>query len=180
MYLRNLKPTRYIPQGSEEKSFPDIPAVVYLYSGRNGGPSAVAYGGKRNRPDWHFRFRNAEQRDAQITEWVAGLRASKTFKEEYRKTRKTSEHARGAQNLKADLAKAFPGVSFSVTSKSFSMGDSIHVSWTGGPSAEAVGKIAGKYQHGWFDGMEDLYHYDHSRDYSRGSAKYVHWTRHAG
>ena len=35
MYLRNLKPTRYIPQGSEEKSFPDIPAVVYLYFRKN-------------------------------------------------------------------------------------------------------------------------------------------------
>lgn len=67
-----------------------------------------------------------------------------------------SGHAGGAANLKAELAKAFPGVVFSVKSDSYSMGEAIRVSWTDGPTGDQVREITGKYQTGGFDAMQDL------------------------
>ncbi len=74
---------------------------------------------------------------------------------------KTSS-ARAAFNLKEELKRAFPGVKFSVTSDSFSMGNSVDVRWSLGPSVKAVEAIADKYQSGSFNGMEDIYEYDRS------------------
>ena len=172
--------TRYIPTGSTERRFDDIPAVVYHYGGRDSKPAAIAYGGKRNKPDWHFRFATEERREEKITEWTDGLKARNAYKAKQKEQMKghPSAHAQGSANLKADLQRNFPGVKFSVKSKSYSMGNSIHVSWTDGPTGKQVDLIAGSYQHGHFDGMQDIYEYDHTRSYDRGSAKYVNCSRH--
>jgi hypothetical protein len=77
---------------------------------------------------------------------------------------KTSSHARAAANLRNELRRAFPGVKFRVTSKSFSMGDSVHVAWELGPTTEEVEVRACKYQDGRFDGMQDLYEDDNSAE----------------
>lgn len=172
--------SRYIPTGSTERRFDDIPAIVYLYDGKEGKPAAIGYGGKRSKPDWHFRFANEERREAKITGWIEGLRAHTAYRAEQKEKMKghPSSHAQGAASLKADLEKNFPGIKFSVRSKSFSMGDSIGVSWTDGPTSEQVDLIAGAYQEGHFNGMEDIYEYDHTRTFDRGSAKYVTTSRH--
>ena len=60
---------------------------------------------------------------------------------------KTSSHARAAKNMKQELKRAFPYVKFSVTSDSFSMGNSINVSWDNGAAAESVNAIVKKYQY---------------------------------
>ncbi len=93
---------------------------------------------------------------------------------------KTSSHALGAKNLRAELKRAFPAVKFSVRSESYSGGDSIHVGWTDGPLLEDVDKISGKYQEGSFDGMTDCYNYDHENVWPDvfGGAKYVSESRH--
>ncbi len=177
--MRRFKQIRYIPEGSTERRFEEIPAVVYLYTNRNGKPTAIAYGGKRNKPDWHYNFPSEERREERITEWIEGLKAHAERIKEYRQKRKSdpSRHALGAKNLKLDLEKNFPGVKFSVRSDSFSMGDAIRVSWTDGPTTDQVSMIGDRYQHGHFNGMEDIYEYDHEGDYSRGSAKYVSYSR---
>lgn len=60
-----------------------------------------------------------------------------------------------AKIIRAELAEAFPGVKFSVRSKSYSMGCSISVRWTNGPSVKAVEAITDcRYGHG-FDAMTD-------------------------
>lgn len=85
-----------------------------------------------------------------------------------------SSHAHGAGNIRRELKVAFPGVKFSVTSKSYSGGDSIDIAWVDGPTTGRVEKIVGKYAEGHFDGMDDSYSY--SRDqFPRvfGGAKYV-------
>lgn len=176
--MRRYPVTRYIPKDAEERRFDDIPAVVYLYE-KNGTPLAVAYGGKRNKPDWHFGFANPERREQKIIEWIASLKAHTENIKAYREKRKEnpSDHAKGAANLKADLEKNFPGVKFSVRSDTFAGGNAIRVSWTDGPTEKDVQEIADQYQHGWFDGMTDCYNYT-SGDYSRGSAKWVTWSRH--
>lgn len=90
--------------------------------------------------------------------------------------------ARAAANLKKELTAAFPGVRFSVTSDTFSMGNSVTASYTDGPAFETVTDITGKYQNGHFNGMEDIYEYDRSAfgaavDSVLGRAKYVHADR---
>lgn len=74
-----------------------------------------------------------------------------------------SEQARAAQLIRGELKAAFPGVKFSVTSQSFSGGNSIGVSWEGNPEIANVNKIIKKYQYGSFNGMTDSYDYDNNR-----------------
>ena len=91
-------------------------------------------------------------------------------------TREKSEHAAAAQAIRQDLKKAFPGVKFRVRSSSFSMGNSVDVDWTDGPTRSEVDRIIGRYQYGHFDGMQDLYEYSNRRD-DLPQAKYVSGSR---
>lgn len=87
-----------------------------------------------------------------------------------------SSWALGAANIRTELAKAFPGIKFSVTSESFSMGCSIDIRWQNGPTSDEVNAITKKYEYGRFDAMQDLATIDHAAfDWSRifGGAKYV-------
>jgi len=79
-----------------------------------------------------------------------------------------------AKNIRIELSKAFPGQKFSVTSESYSGGDSVDVHWTDGPTDDEVNKIINKYQYGTFDGMEDIYNY-HTTVFNNtfGDTKYV-------
>lgn len=93
-----------------------------------------------------------------------------------------SDHARAAKNLRIELSKTFPGIKFSVKSSSFAGGNDVTISWTLGPTRKEVKTIADKYQDGHFDGMIDLYEYDHSAfgsavDTVLGRAKYVSESR---
>ena len=83
-----------------------------------------------------------------------------------------SEAARAAQAIRQELRRAFPGQKFSVTSETYSMGDSVNVRWTGEPSREAVEAFTAKYEAGHFDGMTDMYEYDNRRS-DIPQAKYV-------
>ena len=84
-----------------------------------------------------------------------------------------------AKNIRIELARAFPGVKFSVKSTSFSGGSDINVSWTDGPTTKQIDGIIQKYQAGSFDGSVDLYTYEHSAwtEYF-GTAKYIFANRH--
>ena len=64
--------------------------------------------------------------------------------------------AETAKLVRAELAKRFPAVKFSVRSKSYSMGASITVSWTDGPRASLVDPILNCFEGRSFDGMNDL------------------------
>lgn len=87
--------------------------------------------------------------------------------------------ALASKNIKRELQRAFPGVKFSVRSSVFSMGDSVSVSWSEGPTTYEVDAIIGKYKEGHFNGMEDLYEYDSDRTWTKkyGGAKYVNGSR---
>jgi len=61
--------------------------------------------------------------------------------------------------VRAALKAAFPGITFSVRSKSYSMGASISVRWTDGPTEKDVERITGEYRGATFDGMIDLKSY---------------------
>lgn len=90
--------------------------------------------------------------------------------------RTRSTHAAAAQAIRQDLKKAFPGVKFRVRSSSFSMGNSVDVDWTDGPTGSEVDRIIGRYQYGHFDGMQDLYEYSNRRN-DLPQAKFVSGNR---
>lgn len=90
--------------------------------------------------------------------------------------KKLSPHAACAKAIRTELKQHFPSVKFSVTSDSFSMGNSVDISWTDGPTSEQVNAITKKYQYGSFDGMTDSYNNTNNRD-DIPQAKYVHTSR---
>jgi hypothetical protein len=94
-----------------------------------------------------------------------------------------TQHALAARNIKKELSQKYPGISFGLRSKSFSMGNSVNVSWDLGPTSQEVQSVIAKYEKGIFDGTQDLYEYDHdpARDNFRnqnGSTKYALANRH--
>lgn len=79
-----------------------------------------------------------------------------------------------AKNIRTQLKAAFPGVKFKVQSQSYSMGCSVNIYWTDGPTAEQVEAITDQYAYGKFDGMDDSYTYNQSLWVEAfGGAKYV-------
>ncbi len=64
--------------------------------------------------------------------------------------------AETAKIIRAALKRQFPTIKFSVRSDTYSMGASIRVAWTDGPSEKRVEAIAGQYDGEGFDGSIDL------------------------
>lgn len=60
-----------------------------------------------------------------------------------------------AKKIRRALKVAYPGVKFSVTTTTFSMGSSVDISWTDGPMATDVEEITNAFQSCSFDGMTD-------------------------
>jgi len=87
-------------------------------------------------------------------------------------TKTLTSYAAAAAAIREELKKAFPETKFKVTSKGFSMGNAVDISWTDGPCTGAVEAITSKYQYGSFDGSIDLYEYDNRRE-DIPQAKYV-------
>ena len=83
-----------------------------------------------------------------------------------------------AQMIKKRLTALYRRVKFSVTSDTFSMGNSVDIRWTDGPTSEAVNAITKQYQYGGFDSITDSYNYT-GIDPALGcdGAKYVHCSR---
>ena len=46
--------TRHPPEGAETQEYEHLKAVVYLFNGKGGLPAAIAYSGRRSRPDFHI------------------------------------------------------------------------------------------------------------------------------
>jgi hypothetical protein len=70
--------------------------------------------------------------------------------------------AEQAKLIRRRLKIEFPGVKFSVRSKSYSGGASITVHWVDGPTSARVDEITEPYAGGGFDGMIDMaYSYSH-------------------
>ena len=85
-----------------------------------------------------------------------------------------------AKIIRVELAKAFPGIKFSVTSDKYSGGSSVNVKWIDGPTMKQVEAVAGKFHGASFDGMQDLKSY-HDTEYNGEvvsfSADYVFFCR---
>lgn len=64
--------------------------------------------------------------------------------------------AETAAELRKALKAAFPGVKFSVRSKTYSGGASIDIGWADGPTDGEVSRVSGGFAGATFDGMVDL------------------------
>lgn len=83
-----------------------------------------------------------------------------------------------AKNCRIELARAFPGVKFSVKTRRFSGGDAMDVSWVDGPCSKQVDPIVDRYSAGSFNGMDDSYTYVACAwTEAFGDAKYTHTAR---
>lgn len=66
----------------------------------------------------------------------------------------TSSGTLAAKNIRGQLRAAFPGVKFSVRKRHYG---AVSVSWTDGPTADAVKAITNNYLAGSFNGQEDIH-----------------------
>ncbi|EQB33585.1 hypothetical protein M529_03680 [Sphingobium ummariense RL-3] len=113
--------------------------------------------------------------------------AAQRFAAEVERLRADPAHARlkqgddsasgklAAQNIRAELKAAFPGIRFGVRKAHWG---SVSVTWTDGPTEKRVGEIVNKYQGGHFNGMDDIYERADSPWTSVfGGSKYVFTSR---
>ena len=70
-----------------------------------------------------------------------------------------------AKMIRETLKVAFPKTKFSVRSKSYSGGCSIHAGWTDGPTEDQVSTILNRFEGRGFDGMTDSSFYCGERTY---------------
>ena len=56
----------YIPAGSEQITDAESDAVIYVYEDEDARPSAVAFHGRAQKPDWHHWFRDKDARSNHI------------------------------------------------------------------------------------------------------------------
>lgn len=63
--------------------------------------------------------------------------------------------AETAKLVRAALKESFPGVKFSVTSSTYSMGASINVKYQDGPTNDQVKKVISPFEGSYFDGQQD-------------------------
>lgn len=126
----------------------------------------------------YVNYRTAERRAEVIQNYKNNYDSCQAYKTEQKEKNKgkSSSHAGAAAAIKAELIALYPGIKFSCTSDSFSMGDSVHVKWTDGPTDSEVNDIIKKYQYGHFDGMNDMYESSNRRN-DIPQSKYVSGNR---
>lgn len=64
--------------------------------------------------------------------------------------------AETAKHVRAALKQAFPGAQFSVRTDTYSLGASIRVRWTDGPTSSAVAAVVNRFQGSDFDALTDM------------------------
>lgn len=79
-------PVRYIPAGYELLRS-DASHGVEVWGQMQPRIVAMCFGGKRSKPDWHFRFQSIERLHAKIDEHLNGLDAWKKRKDEWKAKR---------------------------------------------------------------------------------------------
>lgn len=160
-------------KGFEVREYPEYDCVIGTKA--ESKPVAIAFAGTAGNPTWHYSFRSLERMEKYITEFLESQKRRIEYKAEQKEKNKgkLTGAAACAAAIKQELKEKYPGIKFSVTSETFSMGNSVSVNWTDGPEYEEVNNIVSGYQYGHFNGMEDIYEYKENRDDSKPSAKYT-------
>lgn len=133
----------------------------------------MVYQGTSSNPTVNFYYRQVERRDAAVVEARKNFDSRAAYKAEQKeKGGYHSSAAMAAAAIKAELQAKYPGIKFSVTSDTYSMGSSVRAHWNDGPSYDEVDSLISKYQYGHFDGMADMYEMSNVND-SIPQAKHI-------
>jgi hypothetical protein len=164
--------------GAEVEEYKSLKLVSYEseVSGQK-RPFLVVFKGKAGKPVSNYYYRSVFERATAVEGKKAMADRYEVRKAEMKKA-PPSEAARCAIAIRTELKANFPGVKFRVRCDNFSMGNSVDVNWTDGPTEEAINSLIRKYQYGHFDGMVDMYENSNYRD-DIPQAKYVHGRREA-
>lgn len=100
---RHIDRATFIPKGAIKITPKDLDAVVYIYE-RNGQPIAIAFSGKRGKPDFHIRYRTPQRMEEAVRQYLDRLKGTQVYKQEQRAKRKGFRH-------------------------SYNVGDVLHYSW---------------------------------------------------
>ena len=112
----------------------------------------------------------------QVSLMIHYLYIIKSHKRNRTMTTTTSTPAQTAKQIRTILKANFPGVKFSVTSESFSMGDAVRISWIDGPKTASVENLTKGFMYGHFDGSDDSYKMSNVND-SIPQVKYITTSR---
>lgn len=116
--------------------------------------------------------------EAQMLTRIENTKKNYVSRQQYKAERKANQKGRltgaaaCADAIRAELKEKFAGVKFSVKSSTFSMGDSVDISWNDFLSRDEVEAVVSKYQQGRFNGMEDMYEYSNTNS-DLPQSKYV-------
>ena len=132
--------------------------------------------GTSTNPVHYIRYRTPESLEKVVGQYKASADRREKEKEDNKGKRTLTGAAQCALAIREELKKQFPSYKFSVTSDNFTGGNSVHISWTDGPTEEQVTKFTNKYQYGHFNGMEDIYEYSNNIE-GLPQAKYVSESR---
>lgn len=66
----------YIPKNATPRQDPESDAIAYTYESAGGVLYAIGFAGKRNKPDFHYRYRSEGQREKAISDHFAGRRGT--------------------------------------------------------------------------------------------------------
>lgn len=109
-----------------------------------------------------YYYRTAERMQEAINNYKNNADSRENRKAEEKKNPTLSTHSNCAKAIREELKLNFPDYKFSVTSESFSGGNSVHISWNNGATITQVDNIVNKYQYGHFNGMDDMYEYSNT------------------
>lgn len=132
--------------------------------------------GTSTNPIHYIRYRTPESLEKVVGQYKASADRREKEKEDNKGKRTLTGAALCALAIREELKKQFPSYKFSVTSDNFAGGNSVHISWTDGPTEEQVTKFTNKYQYGHFNGMEDIYEYSNNIE-GLPQTKYVSTSR---
>lgn len=91
--MRHARPREfYIPSNETVTEHRDTEsdAVAFTYEA-GGAPYALAFSGKRSKPDWHYRFQTVERRASKIAEHAESRRAHARYRAE-QKAKRAAPH----------------------------------------------------------------------------------------
>src|SRR5574343_581629 len=97
-----------------------------------------AFRGTAAKPIYYYSFSSSERLQKQIEDTKQVEDRIEQRKIDDKGNKKLSSHAAAAKGIREELKKTFPGIKFSVISDSYSMGDSVHINWTDGPTTGEV------------------------------------------
>lgn len=165
--------SRYAPSNFEKIEHPEGLGVAYI--GQSLGASSTYWSVRKFRGT-ASKYENSTHKSeaearAEVEKWFQSLSDWKKIKAERRTLHSVDAPIKHGDYLSVTqtaglirkaLTKKFPTVKFSVVSSSYSMGASITVAWTDGPTSKEVDEVTGLYEGAGFDGSIDLkYHVDH-------------------